>query len=343
MKKVKTEESPVIHGFKGFDKDMKCRGFQFEEGKEYETDRAKACESGFHACEYPLDVFCYYKPGMSVYHIVEQSGRIDRNDGDSKVASTKIKIGAEIDIVGMVKAGVKFILDKVDFTNTPATNTGDRSAATNTGNRSAATNTGDQSAATNTGDRSAATNTGDQSAATNTGYESAATNTGDHSAATNTGYESAATNTGYQSAATNTGDHSAATNTGYHSAATNTGNRSAATNTGDESAATNTGDQSAATNTGNRSAATNTGYQSAATNTGNRSAATVEGKESIACGLGIKNKAMGKLGCWIVLSEWKKLKDGWHIIDIQSAQIDGKKIKADTFYELVNGKFTECE
>ena len=253
MKKVKTEESPVIHGFKGFDKDMKCRGFQFEEGKEYETDRAKACGSGFHACEYPLDVFCYYKPGMSVYHIVEQSGRIDRNDGDSKVASTKIKIGAEIDIVGMVKAGVKFILDKVDFTNTPATNTGDRSAATNTGNRSAATNTGD------------------------------------------------------------------------------------------ESAATNTGDQSAATNTGNRSAATNTGYQSAATNTGNRSAATVEGKESIACGLGIKNKAMGKLGCWIVLSEWKKLKDGWHIIDIQSAQIDGKKIKADTFYELVNGKFTECE
>jgi hypothetical protein len=179
-----------------------------------------------------------------------------------------------------------------------------------------------------------ATNTGHRSAATNTGHRSAATNTGDQSAATNTGDQSAATNTGYQSAATNTGDQSAATNTGYQSAATNTGHRSAATNTGHRSAATNTGHQSAATNTGYQSAATNTGYQSAA---------AVDGKESIACGLGIENKAKGAKGCWLVLSEWYQDKDcEWHIKDVRSVQVDGETIKADTYYTLRDGRFTEA-
>ena len=136
-----------------------------------------------------------------------------------------------------------------------------------------------------------------------------------------------------------TGNQSAATNTGDWSAATNTGDWSAATNTGDWSAATNTGDRSAATNTGNRSAATNTGYRSAATNTGNQSAASVEGKDSIACGLGYQNKAKGALGCWIVLAERD---NDWHIKSVKTALVDGKKIKADTWYELQNGRFVRC-
>ena len=98
--------------YKGFDKDLKCRGFQYEIGKEYETDSAKACESGFHACENPLDVFKYYSPADSRYCEVEQSGEIDRDTDDSKIASSKIKIGAEIGLAGIVKAGVDFILEK---------------------------------------------------------------------------------------------------------------------------------------------------------------------------------------------------------------------------------------
>lgn len=99
--------------YKGFDKDLKCRGFQYEIGKEYETDTAKACESGFHACENPLDVFNYYSPADSRYCEVEQSGEIDKDSDDSKIASTKIKIGAEIGLSGLIKAGVKFILEKI--------------------------------------------------------------------------------------------------------------------------------------------------------------------------------------------------------------------------------------
>ena len=243
----------IIHSYKGFDKDLKCRDFAYEIGKDYKQDgNIKCCNNGFHACEFPLDIFNYYAPGgNSRYCTVTQSGVTDKKGGDSKVASSKIHIETEIGLDGIIKAGVKFILDKVNWKNQKESNTGDYSAATNTGNYSAATNTGDRSAATNTGDRSAATNTGNRSAATNMGYQSAATNTGDYSAATNTGN---------QSAATNTGNYSAATNTGYQSTAKNTGNQSAATNTGNYSAATNTGNYSAATKTGDRSAATKTGY-----------------------------------------------------------------------------------
>ena len=164
-----------MKAYKGFDKDLKCRGFQYEIGKEYEEKEAKACEKGFHACENPFDVFGYYPPcDGNRYCEVEQEGELSKHGGDSKVASTKIKIGVELGLKGLIQAGVSFILDKVNWKD---------DAATNTGNYSAAMNTGDQSAATNTGNYSAATNTGYRSAATNTGYCSAAMNTGDQSAA----------------------------------------------------------------------------------------------------------------------------------------------------------------
>ena len=207
--------------YKGTDKDMKCRDFQFEIGKEYEEAEAKLCEKGFHGCEYPLDVFAHYAPADSRFFVADLDGVTDEEaKGDSKRAGTKIKLRAEIGIAGIVKAAVEYIKEKAESSKNQ---TGNRSAATNTGNRSAATNTGDRSAATNTGYRSAATNTGDRSAATNTGDCSAATNTGDCSVATNTGYRSVATNTGDRSAATNTGDRSAATVDGKESIAIVTG------------------------------------------------------------------------------------------------------------------------
>ena len=221
--------------YKGTDKDMKCRDFQFELGKEYEETEAKLCNKGFHGCEYPLDVFAHYAPADSRFFVADLDGVTDEMESDdTKRVGTKIKLRAEIGIPGIVKAAVEYIKEKAESSDNQ---TGDQSAATNTGDRSAATNTGDWSAATNTGDRSAATNTGNWSAATNTSYWSAATNTGNRSAATNTGDQSAATNTGNRSAATNTGDRSAATNTGYRSAATVEGKESIAIVTGIDSKA----------------------------------------------------------------------------------------------------------
>ena len=133
----------VIKGYKGFNKDMTCRGFQYEEGKEYEEETADACSSGFHACEYSLDCLNYYSPNESVYHEVEQSGEFDRGEGDSKVASTKIKIGARLDISGLVKAAIDFTMSRVkkearsDECKGASSATGDYGASSATGNKGA--------------------------------------------------------------------------------------------------------------------------------------------------------------------------------------------------------------
>ena len=223
--------------YKGFDKGLKCRDFQYEIGKTYEEPTADLCNSGFHACEYPLDVFKYYEPGkMSRYCEVDLDDISDQKDDDSKRCGKKISVKAEIGILGIAKASVDYVMEHIE-SEKKESNTGNYSAATNTGNYSAATNTGNCSAATNTGNCSAATNTGNYSAATNTGNYSDATNTGNCSAATNTGNCSAATNTGNYSAATNTGDCSAATNTGDYSAATVKGSESVAASLGIDSKA----------------------------------------------------------------------------------------------------------
>ena len=220
--------------FKGFDKDLKCKDFQYEIGKEYTEEKADICDCGFHACKFPMDVFGYYSPSDSRYCEVDLEAN-NQLSNDSKRVGKKISVKAEIGIAGIIKAGVEYIKEQVNW------------------------------------------------------EDDKATNTGNYSAATNTGYHSAATNTGYQSAATNTGNYSAATNTG------------------------------------------------------DRSAAIVEGKESIALATGINSKAKGKIGCFIVLAEWKEINYEYHIVDVKSAKVDGENIKEDTFYTLKDGKFVEAD
>ena len=190
--------------FKGFDKDLQCRGFQYEIGKEYEEKEADLCNSGFRACENPLDVFKFYSPAFNRFCEVDLSGKVEK--GGDKFCATKIRIGAEIGLFGICKAAVEYIKENVDWKDSTATNTGDRSAATNTGDYSAA---------------------------------------------------------------------------------------------------------------------------------------SVEGKESVAMAIGYESKARGALGCWIVLSEWGKIDDKHHIIDVKSVKVDGDKIKADTWYILENGEFKQ--
>ena len=171
-----------IKAYKAFDKDLSCRGFKYEVGKEYEeTGYIKVCEKGFHACPYPLDVFGYYPPAGARFCEVEQSGKIDDSESN-KVCSSKIRIGAELDIRGLVKAAVSYVKERC--TNEcnaepgkPAT-AGDSGAAT-AGDYGAAT--AGYSGAATAGDYGAAT-AGDSGAAT-AGNHGAAT-AGDYGAAT---------------------------------------------------------------------------------------------------------------------------------------------------------------
>ena len=129
-----------VKSYKGFSRDMTCKGKQYEEGKDYEEDRAEACKSGMHACEYPLDCFSYYPPGNSVYHEVTQSGKLSRNGDDSKITSTKMHVGAGLDIRGMVSAAIEFTKARTttEYTDPKMATAGDKGAAT-AGNYGAAT------------------------------------------------------------------------------------------------------------------------------------------------------------------------------------------------------------
>ncbi|KSD75802.1 hypothetical protein AO910_13355 [Pseudomonas aeruginosa] len=173
-KKAASEE--VVTAYKGFKQDLTCRGYQFEIGGTYKHEgEVEACASGFHSCEYPLDVFGYYAPGESRFAIVKASGQLSRHDDDSKIASATLVVEAEISMPTMISRALDWIMSKVDK-SVEQTVVGE--TASNTGYQSAASNTGYQSAASNTGNRSAASNTGYQSAAEVSGKESVAASLG---------------------------------------------------------------------------------------------------------------------------------------------------------------------
>lgn len=354
-----------MEGYKGFDKDFKCRGLQYEVGKELSIGK-EVEDLNFDDdelfCKYPFDIFRLYTPGTSKFAKVEATGDIkDENPNndlkkDTIVRTNKIKICREISFNNFVYAAIEYIKgnidskkeQKIDIANTEkkcssiATNTGFRSLAENDGANSTSANTGDYSVSTNIGGLSVAINTGDCSAATNTGFRSAVANTGDSSVSINTGNGGVAINTGFRSISTGTGENSAVTNTGDSSVASNTGNCSSSTNTGYRSFATSSGCKSIASNVGNDSVATNTGESGIAVNIGDWSAAIVTGENSIAVSTGCKGFAKGPLGSWIVISEWmcgsEVGKEGCVLKEVKSFKVDGKEILPDTFYRLEDGK-----
>ena len=331
-----------IKAYKAFDKDLSCRGFKYEVGKEYEeTGYIKVCEKGFHACPYPLDVFGYYPPAGARFCEVEQSGKIDDSESN-KVCSSKIRIGAELDIRGLVKAAVSYVKERC--TNEcnaepgkPAT-AGYKGAAT-AGYKGAAT-AGDYGAAT-AGDSGAAT-AGDSGAATagnygaaTAGYKGAAT-AGDYGAATAgdsgaaTAGDSGAATAGNYGAAT-AGDSGAAT-AGYKGAAT-AGNYGAAT----------AGNHGAAT-AGNSGAATAGNYGAATA--GNYGAATARGKAStgyngLSVARGKNVQVKGGIGAILVIAEERD--NTYDIVDWKAVVVDGEVVKADTWYRLENGELVEVD
>jgi len=139
------QEAQVITTYKGFDSNWQCRGFQYEVGKTYTHDgEVMACGSGFHACEHPLNVFEYYPPSGSKFAIVEQSGDLSRHGDDSKVASRRITIKAELSIAGLVSAAIEYVTSRCEPINpeSPASATGYQGAASATGPKSVALSAG---------------------------------------------------------------------------------------------------------------------------------------------------------------------------------------------------------
>ena len=204
-----------MKAFKGFNKDLTCRGYQYEEGKEFHTERAECCDTGFHACEYPLDCFGYYDPAHSVYHEVELSGEMDRSGDNTKVCATDIKIGARLSIAGLVKMAIDFTMSKVNKEAGSDERHGFASATGNCGASSA------------TGYKGVSSATGDYGASSATGYKGASSATGDYGASSATGDYGASSATGDYGVSSATGDYGASSATGNCGASSATGYKGA--------------------------------------------------------------------------------------------------------------------
>ena len=235
-----------MKAFKGFDKRLRCRGFQYEVGKEYQEPVAELCRKGFHACENPLDTLRYYRPGDSRYCDVKLDDNGQRNNDDSKVCGKKIKIGAEIGLDGVIKAGTRFIFEKCDGA---------------------------------------------------------------------------------------TEDHVSGVS-GNAAASGVSGNAAASGWRGNAAASGESGNAAASGESGNAAAS---GKSGTATVTGKYGSAKALGDGCLAVAWGPKSKARGKLGTWLVLSEYKN----GTVVDARMVRVDGEIINPDTWYMLCDGGIVE--
>ena len=184
-RKIKNDSSTPITAYKGFDKDLKCRGFQYEIGQTVELadgEPARCTSQGFHACEHPLNALAYYPPATSRYASVELSGSIDRGDGtDTKLCAARLSVTAEIQLPELIEAAVKWVFARAKWSEGPVATT-NHEGVTASGWYGAATASGESGAATASGWYGAATASGWYGAATASGWSGAAT--ADHKTAT---------------------------------------------------------------------------------------------------------------------------------------------------------------
>ena len=312
----------VIKSYKGFNEDMTCRGKQYVEGETYKEDKAETCKCGMHACKYPLDCFQYYPPSSSVYHEVEQSGRISTQILDSKIASTEMKIGARLDIRNLVNAAIKYRRKNVIKENihpkAAIADIHEAATARECGTATAGvygvaiagmygTATAGAQGVAAVGDRGTAT-AGDNGAAAAGDWGTATARDCGAAAAGNCGAATA----GNCGAAT-AGNYGTATAGAY--GASTVGMRGMAI----------AGDSGMAI-AGDRGIAIGRGRSSS-------------GENGVSIARGNEVFVKGAIGAILVIAEENPY--DYNIIDWKAVVVDGEKIKADTWYRLVDGELEE--
>ena len=305
----------IIKAVKGFNQDMTCTPtddikFQYEEGKTYEEEIADVCNQGFYACELPINAFSYYPPTKSVYHEVEMFGKIDSSESD-KMCSSKIKIGAKINIAGIIKASIDIIRRKAE-----------EESSASSGNYGNAASSGDYGNAASSGN-----------------YGNAASS-GDYGNAASSGNYGNAASSGYKGNAASSGNCGNAASSGYYGNAASSGYKGNAASSGYKGNAASSGDYGNAASSGNCGNAASSGYCGSA---------KAEHPNSCAIAWGPESKASGVKGSHIVLAEWESNggkyweEEAWKFKGATMVRVDGENIKENTWYGLRDGKVIEIK
>ena len=297
------EEKKII-AYKGFDKDLKCRDFQYEVGKEYEMDGdIKCCERGFHACESPLEVFDHYDMLNSRFAEVEQSGEIDKEEDTTKVCSSKIKIKAELNLADIVKLGVEWIKDVTSpFKLKKETDLND-----NGKNSAKIGSSGDSAQIGSSGDSAQIGSSGDYAQIGSSGNYAQIGSSGNYAQIGSSG------------------DSAQIGSSGDYAQIGSSGNSAQIGSSGDSAKIGSSGNYAKIGSSGNYAQIESTG------------------KHSVVMAAGNHSIAKAKIGSWITLSEWDCINGVWIPICVKTEKVDGERIKDDTFYKLVNSEFKEVE
>lgn len=281
-------ETKII-AYKAFDKDFKCRDFQYEVGKEYEMDGdIKCCERGFHACESPLEVLDHYDMFNSSFAEVEQTGEIVTDGKSTQVCSSKIKIKAELKLEDIINLGIKWLQDNSCYYN-------EKNSSNNSIKVGSSSN---------------------------------------HVNITSVNNRSQIGTSGVYVGIHSSGEYVKIASTGNRSNISSSGICAKITSTGKCTIINSSGDCANILSTGDYDKISSSGYRAIISSSGNHSVIMANGYYSI---------AKANIGSWITLTEYVRENDILTPICVKTEQVDGERIKANTFYELIDGNFQEVD
>ena len=318
------EENKII-AYKGFDENLCCGGFQYEIGKEYVHEvEIECCENGFHACTNPFDVLDYYEAdGKNRYCEVEQSGSIKTGNGDSKQASSKIKIKAEIGMAGLFKAGVEWIKEKTNPVPIIA-ETKDKNDNPS-GNYAKIGSSGDSAQIGSSGNYAKIGSSGYSAQIGSSGNYTKIGSSGDYAKIGSSGNYTQIGSSGYSAQIGSSGDSARIGSSGYSARIGSSG------------------DYAKIGSSGYSAQIGSSGYSAKIGSSGDSAKIESTGEYSVICCAGNNSMAKAKKGSWITLSEWKYSKEKKRNIPVcvKTEYVDGERIKEDTWYRLVDGEFQE--
>ena len=302
----------AIKSYKGFDKNLRCRDFQYKIGGIYEMDgEIKVCSRGFHACESPFDVFDYYTMIDSRFCEVEQDGNISKEDRGTKICSSKIKIKAELKLADMINLGVEW-LKEITSPEKIKTSIKDNSS----GNGAKIGSSGDGAKIGSSGDGAQIGSSGDDAKIGSSGYGAQIGSSGDDAKIGSSGYGAKIGSSG------------------YNAQIGSSGNNAQIGSSGDGAKIGSSGYDAKIGSSGNNAQIGSSGNNAKIDSTG---------KDCVIMCAGINSVAKASKGSWITLSEWSysEGKQRYIPICVKTEFVDGEKIKADTYYSLKGGVFVE--
>ena len=311
----------AIKSYKGFDKNLRCRDFQYKIGGIYEMDgEIKVCSRGFHACESPFDVFDYYTMIDSRFCEVEQDGNISKEDRRTKICSSKIKIKTELKLADMINLGIEW-LKEITLPEKIKTSIKDNSS-------------GNYAQIGSSGDGAKIGSSGNNAQIGSSGNNAKIGSSGDGAKIGSSGYDAKIGSSGYDAKIGSSGNNAQIGSSGYDAKIGSSGY---------DAKIGSSGYDAQIGSSGNNAQIGSAGNNAKIGSSGNNAKIDSTGKDCVIMCAGINSVAKASKGSWITLSEWSysEGKQRYIPICVKTEFVDGEKIKADTYYSLKGGVFVE--